>query len=191
MATFPRPQTTHRMLTEPTVAHRVACEAAQGVVTGWCRIADASEETAVAALRTLCESLRCDTADAVALTIRRAVWACWDDQRDSHPESVGRFSLSDGCPEGCLDVCRAAAVITCSVAGLVEPTDDHAAIMESWWRKLCEENKQAVAVDLGPLDLRNLRNALADMIERVPRWRGEPTPFLRSLDEIASRTLGA
>lgn len=181
---FPRPATTHQMLAAPTLAHRVALEAAQGVVAVWCRIADTDVQVARAAIRAFCDG-RCDTVDSVALAIRRGVWACWDDRRDAHPESIGRSSLGDGCPEGCIDVCRAAALITCSVAGMVEPTDDHAAIMEVWYRDLCASAQRAVSVDIGPLDLRRPRHALADLIENAPRWPGDPTPFRRSLDEIA------
>lgn len=190
MATFPRPATTHRLLKDPTVAHLTALEAAYSIVTSYCQVArDAGEDVALGYLRAATAAHRGDVVDVVADQIRRPVRRVWDDDRDSHDDSKGRFSVGDGTPEGAIDVCRSAALIACSVVGLVEPTDDHAAIVESWYRECCQRDKSAVSVDLGPVDLECPRNALADLVESEVRWPADPTPLRKSLDEIAGSEL--
>lgn len=191
MTSFPRPATVYRMLQAPTPADLVALDAAWSHVQAWCAAADADESVAVASLRAVCARAEDDTPGTIGRLIRRTVSHVWNDNRDSHPDSRGRLSLSDGMPEGAIDVCRGAGVVACALVGLIEPTDDLAAIMERWYRECCKSLKATVSVDLGPVDMVHPRNALAAQVESESRWPGEPTPFRAALDEIAGGVLRA
>lgn len=181
MTTLPRIETTQRLLSaEATPAMRVAYEAAQGLVTAWCEAARSDRASAAATIGALRERLRTDTAGVIALTIRRAVWAAWDDARDAHPDDRGAYVLSDGAPAGVLDVCRAAAIVAASVAGLVEPADDQAEVIAAWWVETCGTARRSV-----PLGT-EYRNGLQAMLRRMPRWPGAPLPFQVRLADLAA-----
>lgn len=187
--TLPRPATVHRILTAPTTAHRVALEAAWGIVTSWVTIAGERKAAATGGILALRRATGQDTVGAVALTIRRTVAATWHDAMDAPADDLGRIALADGVPAGVLDVSRAAALIACSLAGMVDPTDDHAAIIETWWRTHCQRERGTVSVDLGPVDIIDPPHALGRLIESMIRWPGEPTPLCQSLDQIAGEVL--
>lgn len=186
---LPLPSTTHRILCDPSPAHLVALEAAHGAVTSLCMVSREAEPVAEKYILAMCAARKCDTTDAIALPIRPAVWRVWDDARDSAVGLRGKFSLSDGTPMGCMDVCRAAALVSCSIASLVEPDDEHAAIIELWYRQECEKVKRSVSVDIGSVALSHPRSSLASLAENEVQWAGDPLPFRLALDQIRNNLL--
>ena len=88
-----------------------------------------------------------------------------------------------------MDVCRGAAIVALSIVGLLEPTDDLAAIIEVWYRDTCRRLAGTITVDLGPVDLQHTRSGLAELVESECRWPGDALPFRAALDEIAGQEL--
>lgn len=209
MTLLPRQSTVARILRDDaTVAHKVAYDVCHSQCIYWCQVAaysgrgayDDQPEHTRAALAHLLGNL--NTAEYTARIARRAVRRVWDDQRDScHTDDIGRFSLTDGTPQGVLDVCGAAGLVAASITSMVEPEDDYAGIIAEWYRDIIEREwrgKQTidpawrVAADKATADITgdvlSPRSTIAWMLEHEAQWPIK-TPFRATLDGILGDAL--
>jgi len=199
---LPRKSTVARILRDDaTIAHEVAWDVCYSQCIYWCQVAAfAQAEVTRKSLAHMLGGL--NAAEYTGRVARAAVRRVWDDARDCcDPYDVGRFDIADGCPQGVMDVCGAAGLAAASVAGLVEPEDDYAGVIEEWYRdiitrewdgrqRLDQEWKVSGGVARADItgDVIHPRSTIAWMIENEAKWPN-PTEFRRRLDSILGDAL--
>lgn len=183
---LPRLSTMALVLKGATPAHILALASARQIVGSWCLMRDLTPVQALTTLQVYWGGSE-NAVTTLAELIKHQVELFYAEEM-APPEARGQ--KIDGEPEGLIDICLSASLVSCAISGIIEADPDTEAVILDWWTFFCKMAKERTATaynkETGTIIHQRL---LPYTVERIRRYGKKKTKLQRKMDTISNRAL--